>query len=211
MFYQYVLDLAACIIIFHINNQKFQDAYPENLVTKPPVYQGQYFLMKKSFIFEKTDFTLLNLINMLENLISLVKEYAGEAIINNPAIPNEQNEEAINTTAGGIMDHLKGLTANGGIEKITGLFSGNQLVNQQNVAGISNEVAGTLMNKFGINADQAGDIVNRLIPVVMSKFVSKTNDPTDSSFDIQGILGSLNGGNTGALGNIMNGMKNLFQ
>ncbi len=40
---------------------------------------------------------------MLEQLIKLVKEHAGEAIINNPAVPNEHHEEAIKATAGGIM------------------------------------------------------------------------------------------------------------
>ncbi len=44
---------------------------------------------------------------MLDQLILLVKEHAGEAIINNPAIPNEKNEAAISETAGGIFDVLK--------------------------------------------------------------------------------------------------------
>lgn len=32
---------------------------------------------------------------MLDNLISLVREQAGDAIINNPTVPNERNEEVI--------------------------------------------------------------------------------------------------------------------
>ena len=34
---------------------------------------------------------------MLENLLDLVKQQAGEAIVNNPAIPNHQNDEAMDT------------------------------------------------------------------------------------------------------------------
>ena len=44
---------------------------------------------------------------MFDQLLKLVKENAGEAIINNPAIPNQQNDAAINTAATGIMDQLK--------------------------------------------------------------------------------------------------------
>jgi hypothetical protein len=32
---------------------------------------------------------------MLENLQDLIKQHAGDAIINNPAIPNERNDEAV--------------------------------------------------------------------------------------------------------------------
>ena len=32
---------------------------------------------------------------MLDNLLDLVKQHAGEAIINNPVIPTERNDEAI--------------------------------------------------------------------------------------------------------------------
>ena len=54
---------------------------------------------------------------MFENLLNLVKEHAGEAIVKNPTIPNEKNDAAINTAAGGIMDQLKNLAANGGIDR----------------------------------------------------------------------------------------------
>ena len=40
---------------------------------------------------------------MLEQLFNLVKENAGEAIINNQAIPNEQNDAAINQATEGII------------------------------------------------------------------------------------------------------------
>jgi len=46
---------------------------------------------------------------MLENLIDLVKQNAGSAIINNPAIPNEQNDAAINAAGSSIMDGLKNM------------------------------------------------------------------------------------------------------
>ena len=146
---------------------------------------------------------------MLENLLSLVKEHAGEAIINNPAIPNEHNDEAISTTANGIMDHLKGLVSNGGIETIMGLFSGgNNAVNNE-VTNMSGNIASSLMGKFGIGSEQAGGIVKMLIPTVINSLISKTNDPNDNSFDVQSIIGSLMGGGEG-LGGLLGGLKKLF-
>jgi hypothetical protein len=138
---------------------------------------------------------------MFENLLNLVKEHAGDAIINNAAIPNEHNDAAIETTTNGIMEGLKNQLGNGGIEGLTSMFQGG---NQSGmVQNISQNVAGSLMQKFGIENQAAQSIVQSLIPVVMNKFVNKTNDPNDSSFDIQGIMGSLAGGNTAGIGGML--------
>ena len=118
---------------------------------------------------------------MFDNLLQLIKENAGESIINNPAIPNEKNDAAIQVAGEGI----------------------NPMVGQ-----ISNNVAQSLMSKFGIDAGQAQNIVNNLVPGVMSKFVQKTNDPNDNSLDIQGILSSLSGTSGGA--GILDSVKKLF-
>ena len=59
---------------------------------------------------------------MLDNLLNLVKEHAGNAIINNPVIPNEKNDEAISTATNGIMDTLKSQISAGGLDSITSLF-----------------------------------------------------------------------------------------
>jgi hypothetical protein len=147
---------------------------------------------------------------MFENLLQLVKEHAGDAIVNNPAIPNEHNDAAINTATEGIMGHLQGLMSGGGLEKITSMFSGGNVANHPEVAAMSNNVAGSLMNKFGLNSSQAGGIVQSLIPMVMNKMVSKTHDPNDKSFDMQEILGSLTGNASGGLGGIMDSVKKLF-
>ncbi len=145
---------------------------------------------------------------MFEQLLNLVKENAGDAIVNNPAIPNEHNDAAINTAATGIMDHLKTAMSSGGVEGITNLLQGGNVAANPMVSNMSSGVAQSLMNKFGIDSTQAGGIVQSLIPMVMSKFVNKTNDPNDKSFDLQGIIGSLTGG--GAAGGIMGSLKNVF-
>ena len=138
---------------------------------------------------------------MFENLLNLVKEHAGDAIINNSAIPNEHNDAAIETTTNGIIDSLKNQLGNGGIEGLTSMFQGN---NQNGmIQNISENVAGSLMQKFGLENQAAQSIVQSLVPVVINKFVYKTNDPNDNSFDVQSIIGSLTGGNTNGIGGML--------
>lgn len=140
---------------------------------------------------------------MLEELIKIVKENAGEAIINNPAVPNKQNEEAVNTTAGSIFDSLKGMISGGNLESVTSLLQGNG--SQETIKNISDSAVGSLTSKLGIDSTAASGIVQNLIPVVMNKFINKTNDPNDKSLDLQGILDSLTGGDAGGVFGMIKG------
>lgn len=145
---------------------------------------------------------------MLENLIQLVKDNAGDAIINNPAVPNEQNDAAIEATAGSIFDSLKNQFAGGGgMDMITNLFQGDQAASASPMAGgIANDAISGLVKKLGLPEGAAAGIVSQLLPKVMNSLKSKTNDPNDNSFDLQGIIGSLAGGEAGGLINKVKGM-----
>lgn len=145
---------------------------------------------------------------MLENLIQLVKENATEAIVNNPAIPNEQNDAACETAATSIFDSLKNVVGNGGLSSITDLLSNNGGQNSATISTISSNVANELMTKFGLENSAANNIVQSLVPNVVSQLTSKTNDPNDSSFDLQGIIGSLTGGE--GAGGIFGKLKGLI-
>jgi hypothetical protein len=145
---------------------------------------------------------------MFENLLNLVKENAGDAIINNPAIPNEHNNAAIETTSNSIMNTLKQQASGGNMTQLMSMFQGGA-PNASNpvVNNVSSNVTNDLMSKFGLDKGAASGIASKLIPQVMSKFVSKTNDPNDSSFDLNGIMKSIGGGggNLGGIGNMISG------
>lgn len=145
---------------------------------------------------------------MLENLIQLVRENAGEAIINNPAVPNENNDAAIEATAGSIFDSLKDqFSGSGGLDMITNLFQGNDAASTNPVAGgIGSDVISGLVKKLGLPEGAAAGIVSQLLPKVLDSLKSKTNDPNDNSFDLQGIIGSLAGEQAGGLFNKVKGM-----
>lgn len=133
---------------------------------------------------------------MLDNLINLVREHAGSAVINNPAVPNERNEEVIAETGNSIAGGLQNMINSGGIKDVLKLFGGQEEPSQSNplVQNLSGGVIQNLMNKFGFDQQSASGIAGNLVPSVLQKLVHKTNDPADSSFDIQSIFNQLTGG-----------------
>jgi uncharacterized protein YidB (DUF937 family) len=134
---------------------------------------------------------------MFEQLLNLVKENAGVAIINNPAIPNEQNEAAISHATTGILSGLKSQLASGNISDVMQLLNGHNNASANGVSDvISSNVSQGLMEKFGVSSGSASSIVSTLIPVVLSKLAIKTNDPNDNSFDLQSMFNHLSDGKT---------------
>lgn len=137
---------------------------------------------------------------MFENLLNLVKEQAGDAIVNNPAIPNEHNDAAIQSAGNSIAGSLQNLVGSGGLNDVLKMFTGGGDVSNSPVTqAVSGNVIQDLMSKFGLDQGAAGSIAGSLVPSVLQNLVSKTNDPNDSSFDIQGVLSSLTGGKSGGM------------
>lgn len=136
---------------------------------------------------------------MIENLLNLVKEQGADAVINNPAIPNEKNEAVLSSATDSVTGELQNALAGGGVQNVLSLFANRE----NNGGGLSNNpivqnIIGSFTNKLtsdhGISSSQAGGIAGSLIPSVISKLINKTNDPNDSSFDMNGIISSLTGG-----------------
>lgn len=163
---------------------------------------------------------------MLENLFNLIKEQGVSSVIENPAIPNEQNNAVLAEATHSVADGLQGVLAGGGLQNVLSLFNGNNsnasggissLLNNPIVSNIVSNFTNKLTNNHGISGDQASGIANNLIPSVLSNLVNRTNDPSNNSFDINSIIGSLTGGGNaqpgtaggidlqGLIGNFTNG------
>lgn len=158
---------------------------------------------------------------MLDQLIKLVEQNAGDAIVNNPAIPNQFNNDAIQEVAQQIFTGLQGQVQQGNLQQVVGMFkgsSGSSLTSNPMVAQIISSVAGNFAAKFGVSPQLAQQVVSGLVPQVMNQFVNKTNDPNDGDFDLQDmmrnfsgnsgldigdLLGQFSGGKTGGLGNVL--------
>lgn len=151
---------------------------------------------------------------MLENLISLIEQHAGPAVINNPAIPNEQNNAVISEAGNSIVGTLKNMVSQGNMSEVMNLFNNSGNAGTSSAAqNISNDFIQTLTSKFGLGQFAASGVAGGLIPGVLQSLVNKTNDPNDNSFSLQGIISHLTGdtslGNASGAG-IMDSVKGLF-
>jgi uncharacterized protein YidB (DUF937 family) len=147
---------------------------------------------------------------MLENLLNLVKENAGEAIINNPAIPNHKNDEVINDATQSITGSLQNMLASGNMKDVLSMFSNNASDAQNQASSVmQNNFVKSLMDKVGLDQNNAQGIASSLIPQVLNQFVSKTNEPENNGFDLQGIMNQLSGGKTTGfdIGGLLNKMN----
>lgn len=136
---------------------------------------------------------------MLEQLMSLIQDNSQDAIVNNPAIPNQNNNAAMQTVFQSVVGGLQNEAQGGNLSGLMGLLSGQagqggSLMNNPIVAGIAQNAIGSLMEKFGLSNSAAGNIIAQVLPGVLSSMISKTSNPNDSSMDFGGIMGSLLGG-----------------
>jgi hypothetical protein len=148
---------------------------------------------------------------MFDELLKLVSNESGEQIINNPQIPNEQNDTAVETTTSTIMDTLKGQIASGNGADVLSLLGGQSGVQGNPLVGnLTSNVTNSLMDKLGVSIPVAKQIAASLVPVVIGKLVNRTNDPNDNGFDINSIFGSLTGGKSDQfnLGGLLGGSQN---
>ena len=144
---------------------------------------------------------------MLEQISQLVKQYGRETVIDNPDIPNEQNNavlaEATNTITGGMQNMLAG----GGFEDIISMFTGKNKNQNAQGAGLGGllknpivmmmvgHLISKLVSKFKMNPSQASRVSNNLVPNVLNDLVNRTRStaPSDSGFDFNDLIGSLSG------------------
>jgi len=149
---------------------------------------------------------------MLKELFDLVKGNATETVINNPDVPNEHNNEVVSEATNTIASGLRNVVAGGGLQSLLSLFGsgGNNkksLLSNPIVSMMMGHFAGKLMNKFGLGSGQANKVSGHLIPDALSSLINKTNDPNDSGFSLEKLLGSITGNKNapseGGLGNLL--------
>ena len=141
---------------------------------------------------------------MFEQLTQLVQQYGGDAVVNNTAVPNEHNEAVIQETSSSIFSGLQKIASEGGAEQLAGLFNGTSKLDSSNpvVQQITQQLSGSLGEKFGLSSADSAGVASGMIPQVLSSLVNKAKDPNDSSFNISDIISSISG-NSGQASGIM--------
>jgi len=134
---------------------------------------------------------------MFEQLLELVRQNGQQAVVENPAVPNEQNEAVMHEASTSIFSGLQNMMQQGGPGALKGLFEGVQSGDTNNpaVQQVANQFSGNLMQKFGLDSNAAKSIAVSLIPMVLGKLMNRSQSAdSNSGFSIGNILGSLMGG-----------------
>jgi hypothetical protein len=143
---------------------------------------------------------------MLDQLIKLVEQNAGSAIVQNKAIPDQHNQTAIKTVAEEILNGLQNQASGGNIQQLASLFQGGSVSsNNPVVSQLVNSVASQLAAELGISNQIAQTMAASLLPTVMNQLVQKTNDPNDNSFDLGGVMKSVTGNSNFDVGSLLQG------
>ncbi len=138
---------------------------------------------------------------MFDQLIQLIKENAGAVIDNDPNIPADKKQEVVGISKEAIVSGLQGMLAKGDIKDVLKVFSGNsgQITSSPVTSQINHTLEENLSQRLGLSSSQASGLASSIIPMILGKLVSKTNDPSDNSFNIQDIFNQLSNGKTSGL------------
>ena len=151
---------------------------------------------------------------MLDNLLNLVRKNAGDAVENNPAIPTEKNEAAVQDAGNSIENTLKAALASGKIEDVLAFFnSGNANPDTPIVHDATVNYANDLQKNYGLE-----DIFNNLtggktsgfnMEKMLNKFTGgKLDKDGDGDVDLNDLKNLFAGGSTGGL---MDKVKGMFK
>ena len=149
---------------------------------------------------------------MFDQLSELVKQFGGEAVVNNPAVPNEHNDAVMQEAGGSILSGLQDMVANGNIGDLTGMLTGKTPINGNNpvVQQLTEKVTGNLGEKFGLSPDAAGSVAGGLIPQVLGGLVNKANDPNQPGFNMSDLVAAISGGQGGGLLDMVSSVGSQF-
>jgi hypothetical protein len=132
---------------------------------------------------------------MIEQILNLVRENAQELIVNNQAIPNEQNESAIALVADTLLGGIKQMAADpSAIAGILGGEKGSGLMDR-----VVSSAVQRMSSELNLSSDTANSVISQLLPKVMASFGSKLADPLNNEITINGLLQQLVGATGGQL------------
>jgi len=133
---------------------------------------------------------------MFEKLFMLVKNNAGTAVIDNPAIPVKYHEAVINEASSSIIEVMKNQLETGKIKELIKFFQFSGIYNNWLVSSIINKFANKLNNFYGIEPASAMQTANTLITPVMAELVKEAKDEQNLDFGLGNFLSKLTGNST---------------
>lgn len=147
---------------------------------------------------------------MLEQLLNIVKQFGQESVVNNPEVPNEDNQNVLADASKTITNGFQNILAGGGFQNLLDLFKGGgQQPGSSSGGGIGNLLKNPivtmmigyfiskLVNKYKISPSSASNIANSLIPNTLNGLIQQVNDPNNPDATLDNLVGSLTDGGEG--------------
>jgi len=130
---------------------------------------------------------------MFEKLFLLVKNNAGMAVIDNPAIPVKYHEAVINEASSSIIEVLKNQMETGRVKDLVKFFQFPGMYNNSVVSAIVNKFANRLNNFYDIELGAAIATAKSLIQPVMKELIKESKDTQNKDFGLGNFLSKLTG------------------
>lgn len=141
---------------------------------------------------------------MIDQLLNLVRQFGQDTVVNNPDVPNEYNQDVMADATRTISSGFQNVLAGGGLENILDLFKGNTgngsgggiagLLKNPMVTMMVGHFISKLVGKYKLSPSSASQVANQLIPQTLSNLITETRNPDNPSFTLDGLIGSLTGG-----------------
>jgi hypothetical protein len=124
---------------------------------------------------------------MLQKIIEIVAERAREVIIEDPALPNEVNDQAVEAAGAVVGEEILGILKGGNVADILGMFQRfmSNGSNAELLKGVVDRYSVVLTGKFGLHEGSAQELSSKLIPELVSHLVRRVVDPKDERLSIQ--------------------------
>jgi len=154
---------------------------------------------------------------MIDQLLNIVKQFGQESIVDNPEVPNKDNQNVMADASQTIAHGFQNILAGGGFQNILDLFKGADNNNQQQSSSSGGGIAGLLKNpivtmmvgyfisklvsKYKMSPSSASSVANSIIPSALNGLIQQVNDPNNGGATLDSLIGSLTGGGQEAQSN----------
>jgi len=130
---------------------------------------------------------------MFEKLFLLVKNNAGTAVMNNPAIPEKYRDAVLNDASSSIIEVLQKQTEGNKLKDFIKYFQFPGVFNNPIITGAVKRFANKLNNFYGIESAEALSIANTLIIPVMQEMIRESKSGETKDFALATIISKLTG------------------
>ncbi|TSD62948.1 hypothetical protein FFF34_018520 [Inquilinus sp. KBS0705] len=143
---------------------------------------------------------------MFEKLFLLVKNNAGLAVINNPAINESSRDAVINDATSSIIEVLKNQVESGKLKDMVKYFQFSGVYDNPLITSAVNRFAGKLNMFYSMDMDTANVTANQLIRPVMQELIRQSKEDQNKEFGLSALLAKLSS-NVADMGHLLSQLR----